>query len=262
MSSDGGPLSFVECPYEILINILKRVDSKDIIALGLTCRRLNRIANDSYLWHMLCCCRFDEYVMKKKPQLNNPNSETDWKKTYFELGTLIKYAAPTARIAWLEDPDEHGLRPPPSHTYWSVISDPRSSEPCVVVFVTFDSVPYGTYDVIWRIIAGRGSNLDCACFETRVVDPSDDTEVVVEPIVEFRPSREDIQSVIDKKDWTEYRVPKPVVVSESDDCPSKLRGSSYTYRTVIAKLYSHDSTMHSGLHIDYVRLEPHKEDKQ
>ena len=37
MSSHDEPLSFVECPYEILINILKRVDSKDIIALGLVC---------------------------------------------------------------------------------------------------------------------------------------------------------------------------------------------------------------------------------
>ena len=71
--------------------------------------------------------------------------------------------------------------------------------------------------------------------------------MVVEPIVEFWPTKEDIQPIIDKKDWTEYRVPKPIVVSDAHDSPSKIRGSSYTYRTVHAKLYSHDSTMHSGL---------------
>ncbi|KAG2181573.1 hypothetical protein INT44_008388 [Umbelopsis vinacea] len=137
-------LRITDLPQEILINIFKRLDIDDVLALEQTCQLFDEAIQDSWAWHQMYHYRYGNFT-KKADQYER---EWTWRQKYEEKASLKLSVANDFEIAHLNG--IHWRKCESSESEYGSIA--MMQQVCWLdANSTIRSVSPGTYRVLWRI---------------------------------------------------------------------------------------------------------------
>lgn len=108
MDAYEGPINFLDLPDDTICEILCRCSWSDVLNVGITCRALNVLANQDYIWKIL----WERDGENSANFTNSSSPDLSWKDFYRQETGIYSHAQCTmlifAAIVW--DPENDAIR--------------------------------------------------------------------------------------------------------------------------------------------------------